>query len=1368
MRSLNKITRVLTIYDIKACYDIALINLHTTVNAYHKLTKENNIYKFIYGDRKSICDNGEHPLADLNYRYRSVDSISKTRENNIGCDNVDIIAKDIVNTYKEYYIQYKHLYKMEPIYKGVSITEDMIISAITKLKSEVTKLIFKLFHGSTVYTLLLDTPVGRAGLFSSLSSKLHGSLKQDIFDTDFASFKDYLIFKGAGLTNLIGYIDIQGLTFHCLQQYFSEVNRNPDIQKRYALYSARDIETSKGVMDKASRDLLELKSTNIPEYSLTKLFNRCRELDNALFLKRNTSNPCYSIIEWYAEYTSKGLKAFLNQSGVTKTQLPFMCYQECFENTLLLKRPPVDIADDFSAKIQSAKTIFVELYQKWYLQKDGTVDSSKISSLCRLCENEYSHRSINYNVTPVQHYGSMHKKTHGVLDVSNVTDNGENHYINLKYYLSVSKECRDIYTSVKPEEIAVYTNKNIQANAKEGPCSFMNGNLDLDYILLPAGLKRIQQILDIFQELDNISSKLDNIGATMQEILPAYYNNKPCTLEGALVYVLQEERIPIEEPSNNPLFDSALLESLGGSSDEAATFDWSLPKWYKDTDTRTASVDMDLLRITSGLFGLGQQHYPRYLEVILFIIISQAFPKSIADNNYCYYFVQTLSESLQLPDSIVYNGVDYTKLMQRLGCIYPEKQVKNDILLQDTDYDLADFYGSDDLLEVLQALSPSDSTESPDSIMDILAPLESAPIIEYTVDLRKEFFTESNVNSLYNIVVLTMLLCNEFYYYKTKSYSCDYVGLNANTKVPWTTKLGGAIVGKFKEVHDVDFKDLGPRVEDVISKIAGGIQYIFNSDDMLSSLSAESAVTFTKDSKAMGVIDIISEQIIGEDESLRIPALAELTPDIIKERLLAAKHRLTPFTYGGREYTVIVASIDMIIFNGLRYKIEVRDGYMYAMPFRQSNNCKTYSIPLNGTYLTQLNFDDGWKLFFNLTQNNAAIKYLYCQWEPKIRELIVEMCKSTYDSMVIPIIFTPQKVWQLVRYMFCDIPTTNGQVRPYTVTDPNAIKTTDYKDPDCPPSKLISEVSRQVTNVDGTQDTVYEYKWTVSNHQYPYVLDYLAVWNNAKMLLEALADAHQVAQAFHTVATDTVYRYNPEYKEYLYQCFVKLLWKQPNTMKTSVDLLNWSVMCTTEDENWNTATSKERYSPFKPIRWNISDNINNKSVNEQQRQLVRLQSHGIRHYLGDSNIVYHVGSGCVEFLSDVLGTFVQKISDITATNLFAVKGTEEYTDNTEQKIKIYNMYHDILSKFVSKNRQSLNAIRIGAEKTGRSLQSEKFYRMNEWYRDPETGILCTLDKVPYMIKQDKVYYFLYYIGYWIGIDMDDPTNVTYLPYEELK
>lgn len=1360
MRSLDRVTKVLSLYEVKACYDIALIRLHTHLDMNDQLRVDSNIYRFIYGDSK----NGEASANTLNYRYRSVEDLTKTYKAFPKDSYLDIVEKDIINCYKTFFAGYYTLHKTTPRYGGSDITENMLLEALKMTRREVTKIVMKLFHGETIYTLLLETPIGKDGLYKRATGKFYGSYKDDIGDIDYVSFHDFLIRKNSRIQSMDLYVDIQGLVFHCLGQYFSEVKRNPSIQQKYALYSVRDVETSKGTMDKSSRDLLEMKYMEVPNYSLTKLFNMCKELDSILFTKRNTSTFCYSILEWFADYISLDIKQYI-QSVQNTNKLPqFTSYQDSFENTVLLKKTPIIISDDFTAKIEAAKKVFTELYENWYMQKTSSIERSKINRLCELCESEYVHCLIDYNSNT--HWGSKKKKTHGVLDVSNVSDNqGVNHYINLEYYTKVPEDLRENYTSIKPEEVAIYTDPYLQANVKDDSRSFIKrgkaqgDSTELKYVLLPAGWARIQQILAIFQEFDELLIKLDKAGATVQEVLPAYYNNIPCTLDGALNYVLQEKRVAVFDTTNNPLFDGNLLHTCSETLEEATTFDWSLPKWFKEPDSRGTGVDMDLVKTTTNLCGLGKDHYPRYLESILFGMVSQAFPRSIADNGTCYYFTEEITESLSSEEIGVYGGTDYTKLMTRFGCVYPEKKMHTDFKMQETNIEQTNLF-NDEFMQLLQ------DTGLGGNLDEIFETLDNFKPTEYKIDLRKEFFTENNANSLYTLTLLAMLLCNEFATYKTNNYSCDYVGLNQATKKTWTSRVNKTFVNNFKELHTETVRDLGPRVEDVITKIAGAFQNIFNEDPNLGALRDESKFILANNCKAMDVIDIICRNLL-VNESLCIPALAELAPDVIKKRLLEAKTSLKPFTYYGRNYIPVIASVDMIIFNGERYHVEVKDSYMYAVPRNPENN-KLFKVYLDGQSLPGIHFDEGWKRFFKVTQNNGAIRYLYQYWETKVRELVSEMCKNTFTETVIPITFTTKSVWQLVRYMFCKQEINEiGFTRPITVKETNVPDCSNYTDPVYAPSAIITEVCRQVTNINGEIEEVFEYYWTLDD-KYPVALDYLVAWNNSTMFLEAFADVHQLSYTLHKVAVDPKYRYDKEYKDYLCQGFAALLWEQSPKADTAVGHLDLAAMMAVDTDTAWTDVAQESYSPYRPIRWDNPMLIGDKFYNQKCKQLSNLQSEGVRHFINADNIAYHTGTSYVCGLPELLRNFKHKLDDIQSKSLFPVKGVDDLAADADEKMKIYNMHRDAIKRFVDEHRTSLNAMRIGTEKSGRSLQSERFYRVNNWIRDPETGILCKLSGVPYMIMQGNLVGFLYHIGYWICIDRKNPENITYKVYEELR
>lgn len=1356
MRRLDKITRIVSLYEMKALYDIALILKHTQLDYTNsnQLRVESNVYRFIYGDSDSISES----LTTLNYRYRSVEGLSKTHDALMGKCYMDVVEADILSCYSGFAEVYFNRVGSTPRYGSYDITQTAILNALTELRKTVTELMLKLFHGETVYTLLLATPVGRQGLYSRATAKFYGLHKEDIGDTDYASFHDYLIRKNSRILNMDSYIDIQGLVFYCLGQYFSEVSRNPSIQTKYMLKSAVDIETRKGIMDKSGRDLFELKSDSIPNYSLTKLFNLCRELDTSLFVKRNTQVCSYSILEWYAEYTSMDIKQHIKKVQNLQ-KLPAMSeYRDSFENLILLSNSGTKISEDFTAKIGFAKDIFSELYENWYLQRSSKISRTKINNLCALCEKIYNHCMIDYSTNT--HYGSQHKIINGVLDVSNVYSkkdaNAANHYVNLKYYTSVTEELRDNYTSVRPEEVAVYLNPHLQANVRDEASSFTKGadTIEFNYVLLPAGWKRIQHILSIFQELEDVTAKLHKIGASIYDIIPAYYNGMPCTLSGALDYVLQERRVSVFSSSTNPLFDGSLLTLRSSSLEEATTFDWSLPKPFRDPVAENPVTDIDLVKITTGLCGLGRDHYPKYLEAILFDVMALAFPESIADWGTGYGFYDNIVDHT-LSNSIgTYSNTDYTSFMARLGCVCPEKSNVVDFKLNDTDMEQTDLF-NDDFLTLLQDVTSGISLEN------LLENLEDTQTIDYRIDLRKEFFTKNNVNSLYTIVLLLMLLCDEFTRYKTNSYNCKYIGLDQATKRTWTSRVNNKVVSSFKEIHTPTVRDLGPRVEDVIGKIAGAVQCVLNEDTKLGALKDSSQFILTKDSISVDIIGIISNMLL-EDESLCIPALSELSIDTIKRRLLGAKGRLKPFTYSSRNYVLAVVSVDTIIINGEKYFVTVEGNYMYATPKNKSNT-NVYKVSLYGQSLVNIQLDDGWKQMFRMTQNNGAIKYLYRDWEPKVRELVDEICRSVYDMSITPIVFTTKNVWQLIRYVFChDNTYDSGYNRPITVKEVNILDNTSYTDPQCPPSSLITETCREVTNTQGEIEEVYEYYWSMENNC-PVVLDYLALWNNAAMFLQAFGDIHQLAYALQKVAIDPKYRYDKAYKDYLCQGFIQLLWEQTPEMDSPIQVLDYAALMATDTDIY-----RDTYSPYKPIRWNNPELEGTPVYEEKCKQLFNLQSEGVRSIINADNITYHTGTSMVMTLPELLPKFRHKIDAIQKIPLYDVKGIDETAATEEEQSKLYNLHRAAIKQFVAENRTALNAVRIGTEKTGRSLQDERFYRANKWIRDQETGILCKRENVPYMVTQGNLIGFLYHLGYWICIDKTAPDKMQYKVYEEMR
>ena len=1317
MRNIKQIENNLSLYEIKACYDIGLISLHTTLDNNDKLRTLNNVYRFIYGDTNSPED---HDTSTLVYRYRSVKDLDNTAKELPEYSSLDIIEYDIQATYIDRY----GANSKAPQYGTTVITEDVLKAALGTLRKTVISLLLKLYHNETVYTLLLQTPLGRYDLYQRVTKNFYGMHKEDIYDMDFSSFRAYLLRKGTRIQDMEQYIDIQGLVFFTLKQYFSEVKARPEIQQKYALYSAKEIETSKGVMDRSSRDLLEMKETVIPEYSLTKIFTMCRKLDESLFLKRHESNISYSILEWYAEYLSGGLREHLQDVSGCKNRLEFSNYQTCFENTVLQRQIPSPARDDFSLKINAAKEIFKFLYEKWYLQKESTISRANINKLCAMCEHLYNHCVINYDTGELL---VKERKTNGVLDISSKNPKS-NHYINLEYYQKASPEDCKKYTCITFEDISIYLDPNIQAMVAESDMEIQkdadnySSRKDFKYVLLPEGVKRIREIMDIFQELEEVARKVEKIGATLQELLPAFYNGKPCTLDGALTYVLQEKRTPTYKTSDNPLFDSGMLLRYG-TPEDSVVFDWSLDKWYKDYTNTNIQAGVSLTTATSRLIGLNPKHYPRYPESMLFTLLTQAFPDSIVseDNENHYIFMDNNELTMYSGEDGstigVHEGVDYDAFATNIGCMFSQEQ---EDLFKNLAMDLPEEFSG-----IAELFNSNTTTFS-----------------SYRVDLRKEFFTQNGANSLYVIFIIAIMLFDELNTYKTNSYSSKYIGLSAHNKVHWSKFVN--------EVHNGFVRDLGPRIDDVISRIAPIIQKFINSDISLSNLHDYEVDNHPDRCVATSIIAMILEPL--KIKGIDVPSLAEKSIDDVRKRIVNSRHLIEPLIVKGTRYILSIASIDRIIFDGDKYDVVMDGNTMYAVPYKQDLSKAVASVPLSFTVHTPLKMGEGWKHFFSMTQNNAALRYTYDVWEPAVKELIRQLCKVHYSTSTlhtVPLILTTRNIWELVRDIFGSI-------------EPNSLE---CSDPDCPPSKIIEEMTHEVTNPNGFTETVYEYYWRLHNDgsEAPYVLDYLIAWNNSRMILESFSDVHQLAYALSCITKDTKYMYNSEYSEYLSQGFSELIDCKLNNGNTMPTELNWAVMVKATDNG--SSAEYDGYCPYRNIKWS-------KVLNDVEKDTAMLkrynayQSAGVKAYLDDPELIPRPGTEIAIPWDEVLQTFLFKINSIKEKSLFPVKGIDESAADISTKIKIYNFHKNRIAAFVAKNKDILNTIRIGMERTGKSLQSTKFYRSNKWTIDSDTGILTQQGGVPCCVSKDNTIGFLHYLGYWICLQSNNPDNITYCFYSD--
>ena len=130
MRRLDKITRIVSLYEMKALYDIALILKHTQLDYTNsnQLRVESNVYRFIYGDSDNISES----LTTLNYRYRSVEGLSKTHDALMGKCYMDVVEADILSCYSGFAEVYLNRVGSTPRYGSCDITQTVILNALTE------------------------------------------------------------------------------------------------------------------------------------------------------------------------------------------------------------------------------------------------------------------------------------------------------------------------------------------------------------------------------------------------------------------------------------------------------------------------------------------------------------------------------------------------------------------------------------------------------------------------------------------------------------------------------------------------------------------------------------------------------------------------------------------------------------------------------------------------------------------------------------------------------------------------------------------------------------------------------------------------------------------------------------------------------------------------------------------------------------------------------------------------------------------------------------------------------------------------------------------------------------------------------------
>ena len=164
MKHISDLSDSISTDEMKACVDICLINKFSRItNAVDNTIRYmDNVYRFIYGDTNDV--NAE--TITLNFRYRNVSEYGNLRANHGNCDCMTAVLCDIKDAYNDY-VKNRGI----PTYGGIKITEIVIDNAITDLRKELINTVFKLYTNETIYTLFLDTPIGRNGIQSQTNRR---------------------------------------------------------------------------------------------------------------------------------------------------------------------------------------------------------------------------------------------------------------------------------------------------------------------------------------------------------------------------------------------------------------------------------------------------------------------------------------------------------------------------------------------------------------------------------------------------------------------------------------------------------------------------------------------------------------------------------------------------------------------------------------------------------------------------------------------------------------------------------------------------------------------------------------------------------------------------------------------------------------------------------------------------------------------------------------------------------------------------------------------------------------------------------------------------------------------------------------------
>lgn len=1409
MKHIKDISEEFSILEVKACVDICLIKHFTTLGPNNKVQYHDNIYRFIFGD----TNNFNEETKTLNFRYRVVSEYYSLCEK-YQTNSIDAVLLDL----KDYYLEYVKN-KGIPVYHNTRIDDKAFEDALAMIRSDVLNLIFKLFCNENVFTLFLETPVGRDGLQDQTDIRA-GNNYNDYFDTNMSAFRDYLIKKKVQLGDTLDYADITGLCFKILNQYFSEErSKKYANQKRYAVGDSSNIVTSKGEMDAAARQLIEEKESQLPDISLTEIFNKCRQLDFDVFINfsnKSSGKLFYSIFEWYCEFKTMPQlpKYLLDMDGDPK----FQYYINSFTDTVLVGNSYAPIKHNLQYRISCCKAILKLLYTEWYSNDKSVITPSMITKLCSTCDGHFSNGTLGEE---------LFKTLFCPGKISSTGNNVECHYVNINKYRASNMISSN--NSADSAIVSYFTDKHIECLMQD------MGNTELRYILTPAGLERIRLILDIFSDLDNLYNQLMKFNISFTELLPAYYSGEPCTLKGALDFLFRDIYRG-SNPSDCKLFSKSNLSAKSKSN--PWLFDWSLPKLNNYTPKVSQQVGAGFTQVSRELPGIGAPNYYMHHESAFFCLLSLSFPASFKDRDKFIEFspfTEKIVQPLEVED-----GTDYSLLWRTLGCeiddVTKEIDIPDDMdsVFKFDDSELG--FGLTDLFEDFNEPDETSTDDSSDS-EDLDISLKSCDS-----DLRSEFIANAQPRTIYTIMCLVSLLVWELTSYGTNSYASNYINLYR--------------VGKITQANLRDYFGSVPRVFNLIKLLPKVIFNVMNSP-------ANSRIQAVRPSSLKAINTFLfnlGKTLTADktDSPYNLLCLMEESISTIQARLTSLKGEINAIYVDNTFYMPVFADIDTVIINGFVYTVKLTGNKLVArIDFNKSRPDVDDSVPkvveIDITSNDNLKFGlsrcTSFSNFITQCANDNAYNYVR-RWEAVVSRLIKAIC-TEFNKGWVPFIFNTTITWEIISTLFSG---ADG----FSTDEANAIANSYVS---ILPTKIISVKANKylVNRWYWANDYYYKYRvhdWMLydeSESIYSYAsrsieeetsvvhddgilvcregllsdtsdgstrkvvyrkinnypaLDYMSLWNCSKRILESYSDIHRLSYAYTRIPGIGSNAVCANYTNYIYKTLADLYINNDAPVDSSMNSagprytrfhkLNsiafeirqaypdietpsyrtlFSDSSPNEEAYWYETCDKMRDVMEKDSVIIMKPVVYSRYDTEESVISINLQLNAIAKFFGGSMVSN--GSNTlpdtlisptsrINMFIGFLETFSESI-ELFKTN--HIKGV-----NNDDKLARSIFYSNtaFIQKFLKDHEMEIDTNMIGNYSQKRKLYDERFYINKNFDLHEATNLLLRKDGVPfYVIKRDynikgqlvDLVAFLHAYSFWVAIDQNDASNMFLINYE---